>query len=94
LRFLKFLYERGLRLPDEAQRKHDDMYTMPDFTYDRRYQVFVDGTPHDEPEQKKRDEEIRQALINRREFPIVFRYDDDWEQKVAEWPNIFKKVRK
>ncbi len=92
-RFLKFLYEAGIRLPDEAQKKHDDMYTMPDFTYDGKYHVFVDGKPHDEPEQQVRDEEIRQALINRGEFPIVFRYDDDWEKKVQEWPNVFKKVR-
>ena len=37
VKFLKFLYDRGLQLPDGAQEKHDDMYMMPDFHYEKKY---------------------------------------------------------
>lgn len=91
--FLKFLYDRGLRLPDGAQEKHEDIYVMPDFHYDNRFWIFCDGTPHDKPEVKEKDKKQRQALMNKGQFPIVFYYKDNWDEVIKKWPNIFKKVK-
>ena len=46
--FIAFLYENGLRLPDEAQKRVDGIYCQPDFYYEPRFWVFCDGSPHDE----------------------------------------------
>jgi superfamily II DNA/RNA helicase len=91
--FLKFLKERGLRLPDGAQIRHDDLYVQPDFHYENKYWIFCDGTPHDDSEIKERDHKQRQALINKGEFPVVFYYKDNWDEVVRQWPNIFIKVK-
>ena len=93
VKFLKFLYDRGLKLPDGAQEKHKDMYMMPDFHYEKKYWIFCDGTPHDKPDVIERDKKQRQALINKGEFPIVFYYKDNWDDVVSKWPNVFKKVK-
>ena len=93
VKFLKFLYGRGLKLPDGAQEKHNDMYMMPDFHYEKKYWIFCDGTPHDKPDVIERDKKQRQALINKGEFPIVFYYKDNWDDVVSKWPNVFKKVK-
>ena len=93
VKFLKFLYERGLKLPDGAQERHEDLYVMPDFHYEKKYWIFCDGTPHDKPEVKERDKKQRQGLINKGQFPIVFYYKDNWDEVVSRWPNVFKKVK-
>jgi len=93
VKFLKFLYERGLKLPDGAQERHEDLYVMPDFHYEKKYWIFCDGTPHDKPEVKERDKKQRQGLMNKGQFPIVFYYKDNWEEVVSRWPNVFKKVK-
>ena len=94
LKFLEFLYKNDLRLPDSAQEKHEDIYVMPDFYYEKeRTWIFCDGTPHDKPEVKEKDKIQRNAIINKGEFYWVFYYKDKLEEKIKERPDLFKKIR-
>jgi len=93
-RFLEFLYKYGYKLPDEAQKKDDDIYCQPDFYYtDEKVHVFCDGTPHDKPEIKDKDKWQRKALRDKGERVWVYYYKDALEDIVARRPDIFKKVR-
>jgi superfamily II DNA/RNA helicase len=92
-KFIDFLHEHGLRLPDKAQMKVEGIYVQPDFYYEPRIHVFCDGTPHDEPEVKAADALKRQALIARGDEVWVYYYKDDLAAKVAQRPDIFRKVR-
>ncbi|MDF0643142.1 MAG: DEAD/DEAH box helicase [Nitrospira sp.] len=92
-KFLEHLYTNGLRLPDAAQRRVDGIYVQPDFYYEPRIWIFCDGTPHDEPDVKARDEEQRQAIIAKGDEVWVYYYKDNLAEKVAARPDIFKKVR-
>lgn len=92
-KFLDHLYKNGLRLPDAAQRRVDGIYVQPDFYYEPHTWVFCDGTPHDEPAVKARDEEQRQAIIAKGDEVWVYYYKDNLTEKVAARPDIFRKVR-
>jgi hypothetical protein len=66
-RFLDYLYQERLRLPDHAQhRPSEDVAAQPDFYYERDgipgICIFVDGSHHAYPEQLERDWKIRAAL--------------------------------
>ena len=73
--------------------KVEGIYVQPDFYYEPRIHVFCDGTPHDEPEVKAADALKRQALIARGDEVWVYYYKDDLAAKVAQRPDIFRKVR-
>ncbi len=92
-KFLEHLYNNGLRLPDAAQKRVDGIYVQPDFYYEPRIWVFCDGTPHDEPAVKARDEEQRQAIIASGDEVWVYYYKDNLAEKIAARPDIFTKVR-
>ena len=92
-KFIDFLYQNGLRLPDSAQKRVDGIYVQPDFYYEPRTWVFCDGTPHDQPAVKADDEVKRQAIMARGDLVWVYYYKDDLAAKVAERPDIFRKVR-
>ncbi len=91
--FIDYLYHNGLRLPDAAQKRVDGLFVQPDFYYEPRIWVFCDGTPHDEAAVKADDEEKRQAIIARGDEVWVYYYKDNLAQKVAERPDIFRRVR-
>jgi len=91
--FLKHLYDNGLRLPDAAQKYVDGIYCQPDFYYEKGIWIFCDGSPHDDPEVKARDEEQRQILISRGDQVWSWHYRENLAEKVAKRPDIFKKVR-
>lgn len=92
-RFIEYLYAGGLRLPDAAQQRVDGLYVQPDFYYEPRIWVFCDGTPHDEPAVQAADTAKRQAILARGDEVWVYYYKDDLAAKVAERPDIFKKVK-
>lgn len=92
-KFIEYLYKKGLRLPDEAQKRVDGIYVQPDFYYEPRVWVFVDGTPHDDPETQREDQRKRTAILERGDEVVVYRYTDDLESLVAERPDIFYKVK-
>jgi len=92
-KFLDYLYKHGLRLPDAAQKRTRGIYSQPDFFYDPDIHVFCDGTPHDDPEVKKHDNEIRQAIRNKGELVFVYYYKDNLEDIIARRSDIFIKVK-
>ncbi|MFC3833956.1 MULTISPECIES: DEAD/DEAH box helicase [Deinococcus] len=83
--FLTFLAERGLRLPNDAQRLIDDHYARPDFAYDGLdvpVVVFIDGPVHTEKSVAERDLKIRKALYNAGYEVLTFTHD------TGRWPDI------
>jgi hypothetical protein len=92
-KFIDFLHDHGLRLPDAAQKRVEGIYVQPDFYYEPRFWVFCDGTPHDEWTVKEDDAAKRQAIIARGDEVWVYYYKDDLAAKIAERPDIFRRVR-
>ncbi len=94
-KFLKILYERGLKLPDEAQfSPTPDVYVRPDFYYrQERACVFCDGKPHDNTKIKEEDMMKREALRNLGYDVIEYYYLDSPEELVQRRSDIFRKVR-
>ena len=93
LKFIEYLYNNGLRLPDAAQKRVDGLYVQPDFYYHPRIWVFCDGTPHDDPAIKADDEAKRQAIMAMGDEVWVYYYKDTLAEIIAARPDIFKKVK-
>ncbi len=92
-KFLKYLYDNRLRLPDEAQPMFPEQYyVQPDFKYGRHIVVFCDGTPHDKPEVIEDDKKKRQVLEDAGYVVLVWRYDQPLEEFVAQHSDIFTPV--
>ncbi len=91
--FLKFLYKKGLRLPDKAQPNVDRMYVRPDFFYKPNIMIFCDGTPHDDPRIKQDDHEKRSALKNAGYQVLSWYYREPLADFVVSRPDIFKPVK-
>ena len=91
--FIDYLYENGLRLPDAAQKRVPEIYCQPDFYYEPRIWVFCDGSPHDDPQVRRRDEEQRQLIIARGDEIWSWHYHEDLGAKIDQRPDIFRKVR-
>lgn len=91
--FLKFLYENGIKFPDEAQPKVDEMFVRPDFLYKPNVFIFCDGTPHDNADVKKSDIEKRAALKNAGYQVLNWYYKDSLEEFINGRPDIFKIVK-
>ncbi len=92
-KFLKMLYGKGLKLPDEAQPKVDAMFVRPDFYYKPNVYIFCDGTPHDSVDVKKDDIEKRTALKNNGYQILTWYYKESLENFLARRPDIFKSVK-
>lgn len=92
-KFVRYLHNRNLRLPDKGQISVDGIYTKPDFFYLPDTWVFCDGTPHDDPAQQADDIAKRKAIKERGDEVIVYYYKDDLDALVAKYPDIFKPVR-
>jgi superfamily II DNA/RNA helicase len=93
-KFLKFLFDSGLKLPDEAQYSPSDLYVRPDFYYkNEKACVFCDGTPHDDKFVREDDKKKREALRNKGYDVIEFYYKDSLEDLVRKRSDIFHKVK-
>jgi len=93
LKFLNFLHDRGLRLPDDAQRRVNGIYSQPDFYYNPGIHVFCDGSPHDDPENILKDTTIRDVIRNSGEEVVIYYYKDSLEELISKRSDIFKKVK-
>lgn len=94
LKFLNYLYEKHLKLPDEAQPTVQGVYTRPDFYYkEERAYVFCDGTPHDLKEVAQADSEIRAILLDKGFQVIVYRYDESLDDLVAKYSDVFTQMK-
>jgi len=93
-RFLRFLDERGFRLPDEAQQLVDGFYVRPDFAYHTDgmdVAIFIDGPVHDHEHQAEKDRAAQTRLENEAGWLVLrFRYDDPgWPDIVSAHPSVF-----
>ncbi len=93
LKFIEYLCNNGLRLPDAAQKRVDGLYVQPDFYYHPRIWIFCDGTPHDDPAIKADDEAKRQAIMAMGDEVWVYYYKENLADIIAARPDIFKKVK-
>ena len=93
LKFINYLYQMGLRLPDSAQKRVEGLFVQPDFYYEPRIWVFCDGTPHDSPAVQADDDTKRQSIIAQGDEVWVYYYRDVLAEKIAARPDIFRKVK-
>ena len=89
--FLEVLERGNYRLPDEPQKSIREPRCIADFFYKPNVLVFCDGPAHDEPHQAEEDREIRRELVARGYRVIVIRYDEDLEEQICRYPEIFGK---
>ncbi|MFN4074272.1 MAG: hypothetical protein ACK4G4_12785, partial [Thermus sp.] len=89
-RFLHFLYERGLRLPDEAQYRIPGAHTVADFLFGRSTVVFLDGPHHEGERQRRIDQRQRDELLGLGFRVLVVPHDADWDRLVKgeEWREV------
>lgn len=97
LRFINYLYNKGLALPDLAQYNLEDYYISADFVYDNKNTgiktfVFVDGSVHDDAEVKAKDAKQRGLLADAGHDVIVYYYKDSLDELVQKRKDIFIKV--
>ena len=95
-KFVKWLKDKGYRLPDAAQQTVDGAYAKPDFIYRRPggpVAIFVDGPAHDSEHAAQRDATAGDRLEESGWYVIRLRYDGDWEQTMRENPSVFGEGR-
>lgn len=92
-KFLKYLHDHRLQLPDEAQPKfHNEYYVQPDFRYGDRIMIFCDGTPHDKPEVQADDKAKREVLEDAGYIVLAWYYKTPIEEFINAHRDIFKPV--
>lgn len=97
LKFLNYLYNQGLALPDRAQVNLKDYYISADFVYDNEERgiqtfVFIDGSVHDLPGVIEDDGNKRGLLSDAGYDVIVWRYDTPLNELVEIRKDVFRKV--
>lgn len=89
-RWLNLVDDLMLRPPSDAQYLIESCSTRPDFFYrDHGVAIYVDGPPHDEPDQIRDDETISQALMEMGYVVIRFHHKQDWLGIFRRHPDIF-----
>lgn len=92
--WLRFIEERGLRLPSHAQRFVESCRTRPDFTYGEcQTVVYVDGPHHEYPERRERDATQTERMEDSGYTVIRFAASDDWVATVTRFPSVFGTAR-
>ena len=92
-KFLKYLYEQKLRLPDAAQHRIQGYYVQPDFFYTPNICLFIDGSVHDGLALKVSDQGKRDMLKQAGYQVLVWYYKDSLDEFVSKRPDIFYKVK-
>ena len=93
-RWLDLIDSLVLRLPDEAQYRVPGQYTQSDFYYrEWNAAIYIDGPPHDQPDQMKEDQAITQRLMEAGYIVIRFHHKEDWSTILRKHPDIFGVLR-
>jgi very-short-patch-repair endonuclease len=80
-------------LPSRAQTFIESCRTSPDFIYDEfNAAIYVDGPPHKFADRQKRDEVQTNSMEDNGYTVIRFKQDEDWEEVVKKYPNIFGRI--
>jgi very-short-patch-repair endonuclease len=90
-RWLDLVDQLRLTPPSDAQYRVPGVFTDADFRYAEHHTlIYIDGPPHDTPEQIKKDEEITQQLQERGYVVIRFHHSrDDWAEVFRKHPDVF-----
>ncbi|HEY8459807.1 MAG TPA: Zn-binding domain-containing protein, partial [Blastocatellia bacterium] len=89
-RWLRYLDERGHRLPSHAQLLIEAAQTRPDFVYrDEQVAVYIDGPVHDFPERRERDRTKAEWLEDLGYTVIRFGHADEWANLLQRYPHVF-----
>ena len=79
-----------LRPPSDAQHLIESCSTQPDFYYqEHNAAIYIDGPPHDEPDQIRQDEDITRRLMETGYIVIRFHHRADWDEIFCRHPDIF-----
>lgn len=88
--WLRFLYDKDLRLPTRAQVFFKTCMTRPDFHYDDHQAViYVDGPPHDFPDRQDRDKAQTTCMEDSGYQVIRFHHAENWEDVVKRNAFVF-----
>lgn len=87
-KFLDRVHERKLRLPDDTQRTIHEAGCQADFFYETYTCVFCDGSVHDSPTQKAKDEECRGKLKELGYRVVVIRYDKNLDEQIDGYRDV------
>ena len=91
-KWLAYLENNDLALPAKAQKPIERASTKPDFLYrEPPVAIYIDGPDHDNPSQRKIDEQQSEALEDIGYRVIRFGYRDDWGEIIRTHPDVFRK---
>ncbi|MEZ5151989.1 helicase-related protein [Rhodococcus zopfii] len=91
-RFVAWLKEHGLRLPDEAQTLIAEAQARPDYVYRLpgvNVAVFVDGPVHNYPAIAERDGAAEERLLDHGWDVVRFPHDADWSTITTQFQRYF-----
>ena len=89
-RWLDRVESLGLRLPSDAQYAIPGHYTRPDFFYrEANAAIYIDGPPHDAPDQAREDQAKTRALIEVGYIVIRFHHAADWSAVFRRHADVF-----
>jgi superfamily II DNA/RNA helicase/very-short-patch-repair endonuclease len=89
--WLKYVNEKGFRLPDEAQLTLEKFNTRPDYLYRAQQAlIYVDGPHHEKPGQQKIDAALTKKLEDAGLMVIRFpKEKKSWPAIFAQYPEVF-----
>jgi very-short-patch-repair endonuclease len=89
-KWLRLVHEKNFAIPTHAQRRIASCGTKPDFFYeDKRVAIYIDGPVHDQDDTIEIDDQVEARLRARGVKWLRFHHAEDWEAKLAEYPDIF-----
>ena len=92
-RWLDRVESLGLRLPSDAQYAIPGHYARPDFFYrEANAAIYIDGPPHDAPDQAREDQAKTRALIEVGYIVIRFHHADDWPAVFRRHADVFGEI--
>jgi hypothetical protein len=92
-RWLLLLEQNGHRLPASAQEAVPACRTRPDFLYDGKVAVYIDGPVHQYSERHQRDVTQTEAMEDRGFTVLRFTDEATWGELVGRYPNVFGPAR-
>ena len=89
-RWLDAVDKLVLRPPSDAQYLIESCSTRPDFFYlEHNAAIYIDGPPHDTPDQIHADEEITRRLMEAGYIVVRFHHKADWNEIFRRHPDVF-----